>query len=131
MAASPSIFAYRPSLPGETPKGLGRSAPAETVGPFALGAIDDTARISKERGACLLAVKKIEPLSRHGPDQGVALHGPATAYGNWVIAAKARRIHFGVFGESPRLPSLLKRQTAPSKFNSNSGRPNNAFPSVK
>ena len=55
------------AAPDETALGLLSQGP-DNVGPFALGGIDDTARIREERGACLLAVKKIEPLSRHNPD---------------------------------------------------------------
>ena len=121
---------FRLSLRGETPAKRPRAADPDSlsesagyVRPFAFRRLDDA---SARKDARLLAVERIEVATAQGD-------GPAPTADARSQADHNRRneAHIGWIAKAPRFPSFVKTPDHPSKFNSISGRPNSALPSVK
>src|SRR5215510_15456056 len=104
MAALIKIFACQHLLLGgirrrlplapEAAHSAGRvTIPDCDIGPFAFGAVDNTAGIREERRARLLAIKELKPPS-----------------------GEARSVDFGVLLKAPRLPSSVGGSSASSRF---------------
>src|SRR5262245_19276640 len=116
MAGPIRIFAFRLSSRGETPARQPQAPDpgslCETAGhvrPFAFGRLDDSARIGQKSRARLLTIEKIEPLSADCPNQGMALHRPATPDRERIVTAETRYIHVRMAHESTSIP--LVRET--------------------
>src|SRR3954454_4735487 len=102
---SRAISASRRLSPGVMPTRQDRRArnsardAARNLRPFALRARDNTAGIAEKFGPGFLAVKEIEPLAAHRPEQGMTRHRLTVCDSDRVVAAEGRRIDFGMIGE--------------------------------
>src|SRR5215831_2285718 len=78
------------------------------IGPFALGSIDDAARITEESSPRFFTIEEVKSLPRYGPEQRMATHRSATANGYRIVPAKARRIDFRMLLKSTSISLIAK-----------------------